>query len=106
MVGKRRADRCRLTDIRAQLRYQENIATMIKKRQLNWFGHVVRRGEECYVYRALKEDFPGKRPKGRPPKRWKDQIRMITNIPLLTLERMAQDRDRWKAYVNEKCARI
>ena len=106
MTGRRRNDRYRLNDIRAQLKYHENIVNMIKNRRLTWFGHVTRRGVESHVYRALKEDFPGKRPKGRPPKRWTDQVRKDTNMPLLTLERMAQDRVRWKTYVNEKCARI
>ena len=69
----------------------------MQKRRLNWFGHVVRRGENSHVYRAYKEDFPGKRPRGRPPNRWKDQIRKDLDLPLLTLGRIAKDRDRWKS---------
>ena len=66
----------------------------MQKRRLNWFGYVVRRAENSHVYRAYKEDFPGKRPRGRPPNRWK--VRKDLDLPLLTLERIAQDRDRWK----------
>ena len=42
-----------------------------------------------YVERVYKEEFPGKTPRGRPPKRRSDQIRQELGIPLLTLERYA-----------------
>jgi len=56
------------------------------------YGHVVRRGEESYVYRSYKQEFDGNHPRGRPPKQWSDQIREGLNIPLLTLERRAANR--------------
>ena len=106
MVGKTRRDRCKLVDIRKTLGIKCNIVDVIQKRRLNWFGHVVRRGGDSNVYRSYQESFPGKRPIGRPPKRWSDQIRKETGIPLKTLERTATDRDRWKKFVNKKCAKI
>jgi len=48
---------------------------VVKKRRLTWFGHVVRSGHESIVLQSYKKEFPGKRPQGRPPKRWMDQIR-------------------------------
>ena len=59
---------------------------------MNWFGHVVRRGEDSYVYGSYKDCFPGKRKPGRPPKRWSDQICQDMDLPLLTTERNAKDR--------------
>jgi hypothetical protein len=106
MVGKTRIDRCKLLDIRKNLGIKCSIVDMIQKRRLTWFGHVVRRGEDSHAYRSYKEDFPGKRPTGRPPKRWADQIRQEMNLPLRTLERTAKDRDRWKKCVSRKCAKI
>ena len=41
-------------------------------------------------------DFKGSRTRGRLPKRWKDLIRADTKLPLLTVERLAIDRERWK----------
>jgi hypothetical protein len=67
---------------------------------------VARKSENSYVHRVYKEEFPGKRRRGRPPKRWSDQIRKEMEIPLLTLERYAGDRDGWKSRVNKKCAKI
>ena len=55
---------------------------------------------------VYKDNFPDKRPPGRPPKRWEDQIREDTGLPLLTAEKYAKDRKRWKSCVEKNCARI
>ena len=90
MVGKTRRDRCKILDIRNYLGIKCSIVDLIQKRRLNWFGHVARRG----VYRSYKEEFPGKRPSGRPLNRWADQIRQEMIQCLWTIERTAADRDR------------
>ena len=41
-----------------------------------WAGHVARIGEERGVYRVLLGKPEGKRPLGRPRRRWVDNIRM------------------------------
>ena len=106
MAGKCVRDRIKMEDIRKQLGAEVNILNLIKRRRLNWFGHVNRRGEDSYVYRAYKDNFPDKRPPGRPPKRWGDQIRADIGLPLLTAEKYAKDRNRWKSCVDKNCARI
>ena len=106
MVGRNRIDRCKMKDIRRQLGVTHLITDVVTRRRLTWFGHVIRRGDASYVYRTYKEEFPGKRPQGRPPKRWVDDIRLQTKIPLLTLERKALNRNKWKAYVDKECAKI
>ena len=106
MLGKTLLDRVKIVTLRRKVGVERNIIEIIKKRRLSWFGHVARRGEESYVYRAFKDEFPGRRPRGRPPKRWIDQLRDDTNLPPLTLERKAKDRDLWKKFVQKKCAKI
>ena len=106
LIGKSRRDRCKLKDIRSQLKVKKNIIEVIRKKRLLWFGHITRRGEESYVYRSYKQEFSGSRPRGRPPKRWSDQIRADLKMPLLTLERRAADRNRWKQYVETKRGKI
>jgi hypothetical protein len=49
-----------------------NIVRVIKSRRIRWAGHVARMGEERGAYRVL----VGKRPLGRPRRRWVDNIRM------------------------------
>jgi hypothetical protein len=43
---------------------------------MRWAGHVARVGEERNVYKVLVGKPEGKRPLGRPRRRWKDRIRM------------------------------
>jgi len=43
---------------------------------MRWAGHVARMGEERGVYRVLLGKPEGRRPLGRPRRRWVDNIRM------------------------------
>ena len=52
-----------------------NIVRVIKSRRMRWAGHVERMGEEMGVYRVLVGKLEGKRPLGRPRRRWVDNIR-------------------------------
>ena len=53
-----------------------NIVRVIKSRRMRWVGHVVRVGVEKGVYRVLVGKLEGRRPLGRPMRRWVDNIRM------------------------------
>jgi hypothetical protein len=48
----------------------------IKSRRMRWAGHVARMGEGRNVYRVLAGNPEGKRPLGRPRRRWEDGIKM------------------------------
>jgi hypothetical protein len=61
-------------------------------------------GEERGVYRALMGKPDGKRPLGRPRRRWEDTIRMdLQEVGCGCMDwiELAQDRNRWRALVNE-----
>ena len=80
-----------------------NIVRMIKSRRVRWAGHVVRMGEEKGSYRVLVGKPEGKRPLGRPRRRWVDNIR----VDLQEVGRgymdwivLAQDRDEWRRLVS------
>ena len=53
-----------------------NIVRVIKSRRMRWAGHVGCMGEERGVYRVLVGKPEGRRPLGRPRRRWVDNIRM------------------------------
>jgi hypothetical protein len=60
-------------------------------------------GEERGVYRVLVEKPEGKRPLGRPRRRWGDNIRMnLQEVGCGGMDwiGLAQDRERWRAIVN------
>jgi hypothetical protein len=54
----------------------QNIIRVMKSRRLRWTGHVARMGERRGSYRALVEKPEGRRPFGRPRRRWEDNIKM------------------------------
>jgi hypothetical protein len=49
-----------------------NIVRVIKSRRMRWTGHVVCIREGRGVYRILVERSEGKRPLGRPVRRWEN----------------------------------
>jgi hypothetical protein len=75
-----------------------NVIRQIKSRRMRWAGHVARMGKERNVYRVLMGKSEGKRPLGRPRRRWEDGIRI--DLREIGLGSVAQDRDRWRDVVN------
>ncbi|KAJ4427641.1 hypothetical protein ANN_25289 [Periplaneta americana] len=79
-----------------------DIIRNIKSRRLRWAGHVARMGESRNAYRVLVGRPEGKRPLGRPRRRWEDNIKMdLREVGYDDRDwiNLAQDRDRWRAYV-------
>jgi hypothetical protein len=67
---------------------------IIKSRRMRWAGHVARMGERRNAYRLL----VGKRPLGRPRRRWVDNIRMdLGEVGWRDVDwiGLAQVRNRW-----------
>ena len=69
---------------------------------MGWAGHVARMVEGRGVHRVLVGKPEGKRPLGRPRRRWEDNIKMDLREVGEGGDWMelAQDRDRWRALVN------
>jgi hypothetical protein len=75
---------------------------MIKSRRMRWAWHVARKGEEKKnAYRILVGKPEGKRPLGRPRRRWVDNIKMNLKERYDGMDwiDLAQDRDQWRALV-------
>ena len=79
-----------------------NIVRVVKSRRMRWAGHVAHMGEGRGMHRVLVGKPEGKRPLGRPRRRWKDNIKMDLQEVGGSGDWMelAQDRDRWRALVN------
>jgi hypothetical protein len=58
------------------LYFSPNIIRVIKSRRLRWAGHVACMGEKRGAYRDLVGKPEGRRPLGRPRRRWEDNIKM------------------------------
>jgi hypothetical protein len=79
------------------------IVRVIKARRMRWAGHVARIGEEKGAYNISVGRPEGRRPLGRPRRRWEDNIKIglrETGFGKLDWIHLAQDRERWRALVN------
>jgi hypothetical protein len=80
-----------------------NIVRVTKSRSMRWAGHVACMGEERGVYRVLVGKPEGKKPLGRPRRRWVNDV--WTDLQEVECGYMdwiglAQDRDRWRTLVS------
>jgi hypothetical protein len=80
-----------------------SIIRIIKARRMRWAGHVARVGEKRNSYRLSVGKPEGRRPLGRPRRRW------VNNVGMDLVEvgwddvgwiGLVQDRDRWRALEN------
>jgi hypothetical protein len=79
------------------------IVRVIKSRMMRWAGPVARLGEGRGVYRVLVGRPKGKRPLGRPRRKWEDNIKMYLMeiwIDGANWIQLAQDSVQWRAFVN------
>jgi hypothetical protein len=53
-----------------------NIVWVVRSRRMRWAGHVARMGEGRGVHSVLVGKPEGKRPLGRPRRRWEDNIKL------------------------------
>jgi hypothetical protein len=53
-----------------------SIIGVIKARRMRWARHVLRMGEVTGAYNILVRRPEGRRPLGRPKRRWEDNIKM------------------------------
>jgi hypothetical protein len=80
-----------------------SIIRIKKSRRMRWAGHVARIGMKRSLYRLLVCKPEGKRPLGRPKRRWIDNVKMdLLEIGLNVVDwiGLAQDTYRWRALVN------
>jgi len=80
-----------------------NIVRMVKSRRMRWAGHVARMGERKAMRRVLVGKPEGKRPLGRPRRRWEDNIEMDfqeVGGSCGDWMELAQDRGRWRELVS------
>lgn len=102
--GKTRRDRIRNEDIRRELN-MESIRGKIENMRIRWFGHMKRMGEDRLPRKMEEMRIEGRRPRGRPRRRWKDAV--VNEVEKrgyrwrqVEDERWWQDRRRWRGIVH------
>jgi hypothetical protein len=76
---------------------------MVESRKMRWAGNVAQMGKTRNAYRILVGKLEGKRPLGRPRRRWVNNIKLdLGEIGWDGMDwiNLAQDRDQWRALVS------
>jgi hypothetical protein len=80
-----------------------NIVWVVKSRRMRCAGHMARMGERRGVHSVLVGKSEGKRPFGRPRRRWEYNLKLdLQEVGggFGDWMELAQDRDRWRALVS------
>ena len=75
----------------------EDLLTIIKRRKLQWYGHVSRSSGLAKV--ILQGRVKGGRRQGRQRKRWEDNIREWTSLEFSKSQRAVENRQKWRKLV-------
>lgn len=83
-----------------KLEKTQRLSTTCLQRILRYFGHVARRDTNNLERLMVTGKIEGKRPRGRSPKRWSDQITEELKMPVSDALHQATERDRWRQLVD------
>ena len=110
IMGVTRLDKIRNDAIRKSLNIEETINDRVATKRPRYFGHVNRMHQDRNPQIVIHGNIHGNRPRGRPPKKWIDCIKMdcsTRNISsLATATRLTRDREKWRAVVKQKPSHI
>ena len=98
MTACRRMLRISSKSIPEELDTNARLLNDIQQRKLRYFGHVVRADNLCTS--ILHGRIAGTRKRGRPRRRWTDDIKDWSELPMAECMRTAQDRTAWRAKVS------
>lgn len=79
----------------------QRLSTVCLQRIMRYFGHIARRSMDNLERLMVTGKVDGKRPRGRSPKRWSDQITEQTKGPISAALHQAADRNRWRQAVEK-----
>ena len=75
----------------------EDLLTTVKRRKLQWYGHVSR--SSGLAKTILQSTVKGGRRQGRQRKRWEDNIREWTGLAFAKSQRVVENRGKWRKLV-------
>ena len=75
----------------------ENLLTIVKKRKLQWYGHISR--SSGLAKTILQGTVKGGRRQGGRRKRWEDNIREWTGLEFSKSQRAVENREKWRKLV-------
>ena len=80
----------------------ENIVKWIKGLKISWLGHLERMEEDRMPKKISTEELEEKRRRGRPRKRWKEEVeRDLQVLGVRRWRELVADRKKWKDIVRQ-----
>ena len=77
------------------LHFSVPLLDTVKRRKLQWFGHVTRR-PGTLDHTVMHSGVEGRRGRGRPRRSWSGDVGVWVGEPVSACMRMAEDRRRWR----------
>jgi hypothetical protein len=76
---------------------KENVVKWIKGQRIRWLGHLERMEENRMTKMIFSQELEGPRRRGRPRKRWKEEVERDLHVLLVRRWReLATDRKKWR----------
>ena len=89
--------------IKLYVKNYEDLLTTVKRRKLQWYGHVTRSNGLSKT--ILQGTCEGRRHRGRQKKRWTDNIEEWTGKTFAETQSLAHDRQKWRRVIGESILR-
>ena len=91
----RRTNGSVLQEIKGKIGDFEPLLDTVKRRKLQWFGHVTRR-PGTLAHTVMHGGVDGRRGQGRPRRNWVDDVKIWVEEPVEVCIRMAENRETWR----------
>jgi len=98
IIGRSRREKVRNEQTREELGAEKTVVQKIKKRRLQWFGHVERMEEKRLPNAALHGHVEGKRSRGRQMDNVREDLKE-KNIDLTRIGEATRNREVWRNLV-------
>ncbi|PZC71172.1 hypothetical protein B5X24_HaOG213942 [Helicoverpa armigera] len=85
-----------------ELKISSRLSTECLRKVLQYFGHIARKDGGNLERLIVTGKVDGKRPRGRSPIRWSDQIRFALDSTVHSALHTARDRNKWKNIIRSK----
>jgi len=80
----------------------ENIVKWVKGQRISWLGHLERMEEDRMPKKIFAQELEGTRRRGRPRKRWKDEVeRDLQVLGVRRWRELVADKKKWKDIVRQ-----
>ena len=79
-----------------------NIVKWVKRQRISWLGHLERMEADRMTEKIFTQELEGTRRRGRPRKRWKEQVeRDLQVLGVRRWRKLVADRKKWKDIVRQ-----